>query len=93
MPKTAVGARRKDRAVAASARPWRLMDLQQTILRLVRRKNALPENSAERRLIERELTGLRYSYEDAGPIIDISTSAACAGSTAITLAWFDLNRV
>jgi hypothetical protein len=46
------------------------MNLEQTIARLIVRKNALPPGSRERELIARELTGLRYSYEDAGPIIE-----------------------
>jgi hypothetical protein len=37
---------------------------------LVERKNAAPENSAERKLCERQLIGLRYSHEDAGGIIE-----------------------
>jgi hypothetical protein len=34
------------------------------------RKKKLPEDSAEYQLIERELTGLRYSREEAGGIIE-----------------------
>ena len=45
-------------------------DLERTIAALIRRKNALPERSRERQLIDRELTGLRYSYEEAGGIIE-----------------------
>jgi hypothetical protein len=36
----------------------------------VKRKTALPADTAERQLIDRELTGLRYSYKDAGGIIE-----------------------
>jgi hypothetical protein len=32
--------------------------------------NAARKGSAEHRMLERELTGLRYSYEEAGPIIE-----------------------
>ena len=45
-------------------------DLEQTIADLIDRKKKLPEDSAEYQLIERELTGLRYSREDAGGIIE-----------------------
>jgi hypothetical protein len=44
--------------------------LEQMIRTLIRRKNAAPEGSAERRMYERELTGLRYTYKDAGPIME-----------------------
>jgi hypothetical protein len=46
------------------------MDLEQTIAALVKRKTALPVESAERQLIDRELTGRLYSYKDAGGIIE-----------------------
>jgi hypothetical protein len=45
-------------------------DLERTIRDLIRRKDAAPEGSAERRLIERELSGLRFSREEAGPIME-----------------------
>ena len=35
-----------------------------------RQENAAPRGGAERKMLERELAGLRYSYEDAGPIIE-----------------------
>ena len=44
--------------------------LEQTISDLVERKNAAPEGSAEYRFALRQLTGLRYSREEAGPIIE-----------------------
>jgi hypothetical protein len=44
------------------------MDLEKTIAALVERKNALPLGSAEHSMLLRVLNGLRYSYEDAGPI-------------------------
>ena len=46
------------------------IDLEQTIADLIDRKKKLPEDSAEYLLIERELTGLRYSREEAGGIIE-----------------------
>jgi hypothetical protein len=46
------------------------IDLEQTIAELIRRKSELSEDSAEYQLIERELRGLRYSYEDAAGIIE-----------------------
>jgi len=45
-------------------------ELEAIIAELVRRKYAAPEDSTERQLVQRELTGLRYSYELAGPIIE-----------------------
>jgi hypothetical protein len=46
------------------------IDLEQTIADLIDRKKELPDDSAEYQLIERELTGLRYSREYAGGIIE-----------------------
>ena len=46
------------------------IDLEQTIADLIDRKKELPEDSAEYQLIERELTGLRYSREEAGGIME-----------------------
>ena len=46
------------------------MDLEQTIDALVYRKKKLDLDSPERRFINRILTGLRYSCEDAGGIIE-----------------------
>jgi hypothetical protein len=46
------------------------IDLEQTIADLIDRKKKLPEDSAEYQLIERELTGLRYSREETGGIIE-----------------------
>jgi len=45
-------------------------ELEATILALVKRKNAAREGSAEYRMALRQLTGLRYSRELAGPIIE-----------------------
>jgi hypothetical protein len=47
-----------------------MIDLEQMIEARVDRKNALPDDSAERQLIIRELINLRYSYEEAGGIIE-----------------------
>jgi hypothetical protein len=64
------------------------MDLEQTIDALVYRKKKLDLDSPERRFINRILTGLRYSYEEAGGIIedlDFDWDAMChplASSTA-----------
>jgi len=64
------------------------MDLEQIIDDLVYRKKKLDLDSPERQLINRILTGLRYSYEDAGGIIedlDRDWGATCrplAASTA-----------
>lgn len=44
--------------------------LETVIADLIHRKNAASRGSAERHMLERELTGLRYSYEEAGPIIE-----------------------
>ena len=62
------------------------MDLEQTIDALVYRKKKLDLDSPERQLINRILTGLRYSYEDAGGIIegldfDWGTTVRCAGAS------------
>ena len=56
----------------AEAKHWidDYIDLEQTIADLIDRKKKLPEDSAEYQLIERELTGLRYSREHAGGIIE-----------------------
>ena len=43
-------------------------DLEKTIAALVERKYAPGTSAAERAMINRVLNGLRYSYEDAGPI-------------------------
>ena len=64
------------------------MDLERIIDELVYRKKKLDLDSPERQLINRILTGLRYSYEDAGGIIedlDRDWGATCrplASSTA-----------
>jgi hypothetical protein len=44
--------------------------LESVIRRLVAEKNATAEGSPERALCVRILTGLRYSYEQAGPLIE-----------------------
>ena len=44
--------------------------LEKTIADLIERKNAAPEGSAAYRLVLRELAGLRYTYEEAGPIME-----------------------
>lgn len=44
--------------------------LERIIGALVTRKNAADEASAEYRMLIRQLAGLRYSYELAGPIIE-----------------------
>ena len=46
------------------------MDLEKIIDELVYRKKKLDLDSPEYQLINRILTGLRYSYEDAGGIIE-----------------------
>jgi hypothetical protein len=46
------------------------MDLEKVIDDLVHRKKKLDLDSPERQFIDRVLTGLRYSYEDAGGIIE-----------------------
>src|SRR4051812_9181532 len=45
-------------------------ELERVIAELLRRKYAAPEASAERRMAQRQLLGLRYSYELAGPIME-----------------------
>jgi len=47
-----------------------MVNLEQTIAALIARKNAAVEDSAEYRMAIRQLTGLRYTYKDAGPIIE-----------------------
>jgi hypothetical protein len=65
-----------------------MMDLEQIIDDLVYCKEKLDLDSPERRFINRILTSLRYSYEDAGGIIedlDRDWGATCrplASSTA-----------
>jgi hypothetical protein len=44
--------------------------LEATIAALVARKNAAPEGSAAYRMAMRQLIGLRYTRELAGPIIE-----------------------
>ena len=61
------------------------MDLEQTIDALVHRKKNLDLDSPERRFINRILTGLRYSYEEAGGIIedlDRDSGATCRPLTS-----------
>ena len=56
------------------------MDLEQIINELVYRKKKVDLDSPERQLIDRILTGLRYSYEEAGGIIedlDFDWGASC----------------
>jgi hypothetical protein len=45
-------------------------ELEQLIAGLVARKNATEVDSAEWRFYERQLAGIRYSYELAGGIIE-----------------------
>lgn len=54
------------------------MDLEKIIADLVERKWAPGTSDAERAMINRVLNGLRYTYEEAGPIwesLDISWHA------------------
>jgi hypothetical protein len=44
------------------------MDLEQTIADLVARKYAKGVSDAEVAMLDRVLNGLRYTYEEAGPI-------------------------
>jgi hypothetical protein len=44
--------------------------LEQTIKDLIEQKYAAPADSAERQLILNQLTGLRFSYELAGPMME-----------------------
>ena len=63
------------------------MDLEQTIDALVYRKKKLDLDSPERRFINRILTGLRYSYEEAGGIIedlDFDWGATCRPLASLT---------
>jgi hypothetical protein len=45
-------------------------DLERIIADLVERKNSTAPESAEHRMAERQLIGLRYTREEAGPIIE-----------------------
>ena len=65
------------------------MDLEQTMDALVHRKKNLNLDSPERRFINRILTGLRYSYEEAGGIIedlDFAWGATCRPLAALPAA-------
>jgi hypothetical protein len=71
----------------AEAKRWidGYIDLEQTIANLVDRKKELDIGSPEYQLINRILTGLRYSYEDAGGIIedlDFDWGATCRPAVA-----------
>lgn len=44
------------------------MDLEKTIADLVKRKYLPATSEAEYEMLDRVLNGLRYKYEDAGPI-------------------------
>jgi hypothetical protein len=59
-------------ASVAEAKRWidGYIDLEQTIDDLVYRKKNLDLDSAECQFIDRVLTGLRYSYEEAAGIIE-----------------------
>jgi hypothetical protein len=59
-------------ASVAAAKRWidGYIDLERTIADLIDRKSAAPEDSAERQLLQRQLINLRYSYEEAGGIIE-----------------------
>ena len=48
----------------------RTMELKRTIAAMVARKNAAAPGSAKHRMAVRQLQGLRYSHEMAGPIIE-----------------------
>jgi hypothetical protein len=45
-------------------------DLEKAIAALIEHRNTAPEGSPAHRLAVRELAGLRYSYEEAGPIME-----------------------
>jgi hypothetical protein len=45
-------------------------ELEQIIAELIAAKNAAPKGSAEYLLAKRQLAGLRFSYEMAGPIME-----------------------
>jgi hypothetical protein len=45
-------------------------NLEQTIARLIERKDAAEEGSAEWRMAVRQLRGLHHTCEEAGPIIE-----------------------
>ena len=45
-------------------------DLEQTIADLIARKDAAAPGSAQHRMAVRQLIGLRYTREEAGPIIE-----------------------
>jgi hypothetical protein len=59
------------RCEARNLQPGAAMsDLETVVADLINRENAAHKGSAERRMFECELTGRRYSYEEAGPIIE-----------------------
>jgi hypothetical protein len=45
-------------------------DLVRVISALLKQRNSAPEDSPEHRMATRQLQGLRYSYEEAGGIIE-----------------------
>lgn len=57
-----------DELIALDAADPEMVELEATIAALVKQKNAAPMDSAEYRFFERQLNGLRYSREHAGPI-------------------------
>lgn len=56
------------------------MDLETNIRALLEQRNT--GSASERRLAERQLRGLRYSYKDAGPIIEDLDPMEWGGITA-----------
>jgi hypothetical protein len=55
---------------AIRSREGEMTPVERAIATLVERKNALPNGNPERRLLERELIGLRCPYEEAGGVIE-----------------------
>jgi hypothetical protein len=49
---------------------WPTTTSKTTIRTLIERKRDLPEDSVERRFVDRQLAGLRYIREEAGGIIE-----------------------
>jgi hypothetical protein len=51
-----------------------MAELEKTIAEMIKRKNAAPEDSAERKLYTRQLQGIRFSREEAGQAAKVADS-------------------
>jgi hypothetical protein len=51
-----------------------MAELEKTIAEMIKRKNAAPEDSAERKFYTRQLQGIRFSREEAGQVAKVADS-------------------